>query len=176
MGRAYFREMEWETVLARYAAGVESLDRRVLELDDEQLDTFFRAEAGVGRWSCRVLVGHLVDVELVNVHRMRKAVAEEHPVTQQWDEHAFIESGVYGGGDGAGRIPPAPVAGFVAVLHTMRTWHGEWMRGLPGSAVERRMLHHEHGELRVRDVFWITTWHLEHHAWFLARKIERLLG
>jgi len=160
-------------LVERFAGGVMHLERRLLEAEDEQLDTAFRGESGVGRWPCRVLVGHLADSEMVLVHRMRRIVAEESPVLAVWDEHGFIDGGVYEGREGAG--PPA-VAGFVAVVHTLRKWTAEWLGGLPGAAWSRRGLHPERGEVRLRDVVDYDTWHLEHHAWYLSRKLEVLLG
>lgn len=164
--------LEIPALIDRYAYGVNCLDRRVLELSDEDLDTFFRPEAGVGRWSCRVLVGHLADTELVQVHRMRRMFSEEAPVVALWDENAFIDSGLYAPREGAG----LPVAGSVGVIHTLRLWTTEWLRALPEDGWGRRCLHPEEGELILRDQLVKTTWHLEHHAWFLRRKIERLRG
>ena len=156
-------------LLDRAAIGVNRLDRRVLELGDEELDTFFRPEAGVGRWSCRVLLGHLADADLVFVHRMRRTVGELNPVLALWDEHSFIDEGLYAR-DGVS----LPVAGSVAVVHTLRMWHVEWLRSLPEAAWARVALHPERGELTLRSQVVTTAWHLEHHAWFLARKLEKL--
>src|SRR5262245_33171220 len=85
-------------LIARYRRGLERIDPRVFELSDAQLDTAFLPDAGVGRWSVRVLMGHLADAELVFTHRMRRAVAEDHPVLGVMDENAFIDSGLYAGG------------------------------------------------------------------------------
>jgi hypothetical protein len=117
-----------ESALDRYALGVENFDRRLFELNDAELDTAFFAEAGVGRWPARVLLGHLADAELAQVHRIRRTVAEDHPVLAPWDEQAFIESGLYG--DPA-KGAAYPIGGYVAVLHTLRKWNVEWMRTLP---------------------------------------------
>src|SRR5690606_14258592 len=78
-------------LLERYAAGIENFDRRVVKLTDEQLDQAWLPEAGVGRWPARVLLGHLADAELVFVHRLRRAVAEENPVLSVWEENAFVD-------------------------------------------------------------------------------------
>lgn len=159
-----------EALRARFAVGVENLDRRVLELPDELLDTAFLpgAAEGVGRWPARVLVGHLADAEVLIVHRMRRAVAEESPVLALMDEDAFIDAGLYGSS--------APVAGFVAVIHTLRMWTAQWLATLPEEQWSRRALHPEQGEVTVRGMVEYETWHLEHHAAILRRKIEHLLG
>lgn len=160
-------------LIERYARGVERIDRRVLQLNDAQSDTFFRPEAGVGRWSCRVLLGHVADAEIVYTHRMRRTAAEERPVLAAWDENAFIDAGLYGEG-GAG--PGLPVAGSIALVHTVRLWTTDWLRMLDERALDRRALHPERGEETVRRMLALAAWHLEHHAWFLSRKVERLLG
>lgn len=117
----------------------------------------------------RVLLGHIADAELVFSHRMRRAVAEDHPVLAVFDENALIDSGMYHG-------PACPMAGFVAVTHTLRTWTAEWMRTLTDAQWARTALHPERGELSVRMIANYATWHLEHHGWFLQRKLVRLLG
>ncbi len=170
---AEFQALPNRELGARYARGIERIERRLLELTDAQLDTFFAPEAGVGRWSCRVLLGHLVDADMSFIHRIRRAVAEDRPVFSVWDENAFIDSGLYGGPAGG---KDKPVAAFVAVLHTLRRWHAEWMGTLTDAQWARAGLHPERGEQSVRVIMNYATWHLEHHAWFLSRKLERLLG
>ncbi len=160
-------------LIDRYAAGTDRLERRALDLTDSQADTFFRAEAGVGRWSCRVLAGHLADAEIVQAHRMRRTAAEECPVFSVWDENAFIDAHLYGGERGGAEHP---IAGFVAVIHTTRLWTSRWLQTLNTETWMRRALHPEKGEMTLHSLLAITTWHLEHHAWFLSRKLERLLG
>lgn len=158
-----------EELIARYRGGLQTIDPRVFELSDEQMDMAFLPDAGVGRWPVRVLVGHLADAELAFTHRLRRAVAEEHPVFAVWDENAFIDSGLYNGGQ-------YPVAGFIAVLHTLRRWTAEWLFAVTPEQLARKALHPERGEQSVRDILVYTTWHLEHHARFLNAKVCRMLG
>lgn len=160
-------------LIARFRIGVERFDRRLLQLDDAQLDMAFLPDAGVGRWPCRVLVGHLADAELAFVHRLRKVVAEERPILQPWDEQAFIDAGLYGDARGGAQFP---VGGFVAAIHTLRRWTGEWLATLTPEQFAREGLHPERGVQSVRVILEYDTWHLEHHAWYLNRKIERMLG
>lgn len=158
-------------LIDRYRGGSERLDRRLLDLTDAQLDTAFRPEAGVGRWPCRVLVGHIADAELVYTHRMRRAAAEDNPLLAVWDENAFIDSGLYGKADGGAGMP---VAGSVAIIHTLRLWTADWLRTLDPSEFDRRALHPESGPQTIHGILVGAVWHLEHHAWFLSRKLEKL--
>lgn len=156
-------------LVARFRRGLERFDGRLFDLSDDQLDTAFLPEAGVGRWPVRVLVGHLADADLAFVHRMRRAVAEENPVLSVWDENAFIDSGLYRGGQ-------YPAGGFVAVIHTLRRWTAEWLATLTPEQMNRQALHPERGPQSVRQILVYATWHLEHHARFLNAKIEKILG
>ena len=159
--------------VARYAVGVENFDRRLFELTDAELDTAFLPEAGVGRWPARVLLGHLADAELAQVHRMRRTIAEDHPLLAVWDENAFIDAGLYGSPQTG---PSYPAGAFVAVVHTLRKWTAQWLRTLDPALWDRKALHPERGEQALRFMVSYITWHLEHHAWFLNRKIELLLS
>lgn len=160
---------------SRFAVGVEVMDQRVFKLRDEQLDMAFLPDAGVGRWPIRVLLGHLADAELPFVHRMRRVVAEENPVLQPWDENAFIDAGLYG----SERTPPdlrQPIGAYIATIYTLRKWTSDWFRTLPPQAWERKGLHTVRGEQTLKVILTYDTWHLDHHACFLNRKVERLLG
>jgi hypothetical protein len=170
---ASFLALSTPAAIDRYAVGVENFDRRLFELTEEELDTAFFPEAGVGRWPARVLLGHLADAELAQVHRFRRTIAEEHPVLSTWDENAFIDAGLYGA---AGTGPDYPAGAFVAVIHTLRKWTAPWLRKLTDAQWDRKALHPERGELTVHVMMRHITWHLEHHAWFLNRKVELLLS
>lgn len=171
--RDAFRSLPRTEVLRRFEGGANILNRAVLSLDDAALDTFFQPEAGVGRWSCRALLGHLADSELVLAHRMRRVVGEDRPVFSLWDENAFVDRGLYGT-PGTGPLPK--VAAYVAVVHTMRLWLSEWLRSLPEAEWAREGMHPERGPLSLTDMVALAAWHVEYHGWFLDRKIERLNG
>jgi len=163
-------------LVARYAIGVEHFDRRMFDLPDDRLDMAFLPDAGVGNWPIRVLVGHLADAELAFVHRMRLVIAQENPILQAWDENAFIDSGIYGADRGSERSAPLPIGGPVATIHTLRKWTADLLRTLAPRAWERKGLHTVRGEQTLHTILAYDTWHLEHHAWFLNAKVERLLG
>ncbi len=164
-------------MLARYRRGVGNYDPRVFSLDVEQIDRAFLADAEVGRWSVRMLLAHLADAEIVFVHRMRRAVAEDRPVLAVWDENAFIDSGLYALPKEVSNGDPASlIGGHVAVLHTMRMWSFQWLSGLSPEQFERVALHPERGEQSVRTILSYSIWHVEHHGRFLQKKCDRMLG
>jgi hypothetical protein len=158
-------------LVLRYEGGANRIPASVLRLGPEALDRGFEPSSGVGRWPVRGLLSHLADAELVLTHRMRRQVSESRPVFTVWDPDAFIEGTVYGE---RGRAERLPAAGFVAVVHTLRRWTAEWLRTLGEDAWARSGLHPEAGEQTLRAQVEKATWHLEHHAWFLERKLEAM--
>lgn len=173
MERGQFEGLSAADLIARLRVGVDWFDPRVGELTNEQLDTAFLPEGGVGRMPCRVLIGHLADAELLMVHRMRRVASEEGLVIQPWDQNATIDAGFYGDAAGGSRHP---IGAFVAVIHTLRQWAGVWLGTLSPAQWEKRALHPEYGELTVRRIAEQDAYHLEHHAWYLNRKVRKLLG
>ncbi len=168
--------MDWPDLVRRYAIGVEWFDPRMFHLTEQDLDTPFKPESGAGRLPIRALVIHLADCELVYLHRIRRAVAEETPVLGVFDHDAFFDGPLYGKGTRSGVASAPPVAGSVAVIHTLRRWAIDWLFDLDEATQNRAAMHPERGSMTVRDMLAIATWHLEYHTKFLNAKIEHLLG
>lgn len=172
------------SLIARFRRGIENFDRRVFELDERQIDMAFLPDANVGQWPIRVLIGHVADADLAAIHRMRRAVAEDQPVLALWDENAFVDANIYGNqhdgyadsaeGDRA-RVMQS-LGGHMAVIHTLRQWTGQWLLTLSEEQLNRAAMHPERGEITVRRILAMYTWHLEHHARFLTKKLDRILG
>jgi len=164
-------------LVVRYRTGVGLLDRRLFELSAAQEDARFERGLGMGVWSVRTLMGHLCDAELVYSHRIRRVVAEDRPVLTDWDEDAFIEGGLYASGSGGAELrEPPPVGGFVAMVYTTRQWQGEWLERLGAGAWSRMALHPSLGEVSLFELVSVVTWHFEHHAVILRKKLDHLVG
>lgn len=182
--REQILELPLMELIARYRRGIEAIDRRVFDLTEKQIDTAFLPEAGVGRWPVRVLIGHIADAELSYTHRMRRAFAEESPVVAVWDENAFVDSNIYGNADKAYAGDPEAdearvmhaLGGNLAVIHTLRQWTAHWLMTLPEKAWDRAVMHPERGSVSIRRMAAMMTWHLEHHADFLRRKLDLMVG
>ncbi|MEQ8317873.1 MAG: DinB family protein [Phycisphaerales bacterium] len=168
--------MDWPDLVRRYAVGVEWFDPRLFHLPEGELDTPFKPDSGAGQLPIRALVTHLADCELVYLHRIRRAVAEQTPVLNVFDEQAFFDGPLYGRGTRSGVTSAPPVAGSVAVVHTLRRWSLDWLFDMDEAAQNRSAMHPERGSMTVRDMLAFATWHLEHHARFLNAKIELLAG
>ncbi|MBD0382317.1 DinB family protein [Paenibacillus sedimenti] len=61
-----------EEILANYAAGADELERLLQGMSDVELD----AIESPGKWSIRQQVLHLIDLELVTIHKVKFALAE----------------------------------------------------------------------------------------------------
>ena len=168
------KELTTEELLGRLRIGVESIDPRVFELTDEQLNQAWLPDANIGRWPIRVVLGHLADVEMVFVTRIRKIFAEENPTLALFDEDAFVDSAIYGCTQGSTMQPP--IGGDVATIHTLRSWLVAFLYQLEPSDWERTGLHPDQGPVSIHTLAIYNCWHLERHAWFINKKVERFLG
>ncbi len=168
------RDLDTDTLLSRMLIGLERFDPRVVELDNEQVSQAWLEDVGVGTWPIRVLIGHLADCELVLSHRCRRIIAEDNPTLNLWDEHAFIDGGLYGCTDGSNLLPP--MGGDLAMIHTTRSWSIAMLMQLTDEQWNRQGMHPTNGPVTVREIVNYNCWHLERHAHFLNAKIEKLLG
>lgn len=170
------KALDWQDLVRRFAVGVEWFDPRLFHLPESDLDTPFKPESGAGQFPIRALVTHLADCDLVLLHRIRRAVSEETPMLGLFDHDAFLDGPLYGPGTRSGVTSAPPVAGSVAVLHTLRRWALDWLFDMDEATQNRSAMHPEKGAITVREILAYSTWHLEHHAKFLNAKIEHLLG
>ncbi|MFI4873041.1 MAG: DinB family protein [Phycisphaerales bacterium JB061] len=171
-------ELPTSELIDRYGIGVERIDPRAFELDDDLLDTAFLESAGVGKWPVRVLIGHLADCEILNANRLRRTVAEDGPMLHGFDPDPYIDNGLYKlkPKDAPGDSARAACGAFVATIHTIRAWTRDWLMTLDDAAWDRKALHVTRGEFTTKRLLGLATWHIEHHASFLPRKIDLLLG
>ena len=167
-------DLDANSLCSRMLLGLENFDPRVVELDNDQVSQAWLEDAGVGSWPIRVLIGHLADAENFLAHRIRRIIAEDNPTLNLWDEHAFIDGGLYGCTEGSNILPP--MGGDLAMIHTTRSWLIATLMQLDESQWNRQGLHPTNGPMTVRKVVNYHCWHLENHAFFLNAKIEKMLG
>lgn len=164
-------------LINRLRNGIERFDRRVFEVDHEIADTPFDPAEGLGSWSCRATLGHVFDVEVLWVHRIRRVIAEDGPVLAPFDHEAFIGSPLSGG-----RSPDAvlmPMGAMAACIHTLRQTTAAMLYQFPVEPKGpwlRRAMHPQRGEMTLRELVATQVWHLEHHAVYLNAKLESMLG
>ncbi|MEM1185677.1 MAG: DinB family protein [Planctomycetota bacterium] len=170
------RGLDRQTLVGRLRLGVERFDPRVLQLMPEQSDRVWDSAEGVGEWSCRALLAHLMDAELVYGYRIRRTMAEDGPVLENFDEHAFLASPLYGAARPDGSRIATPMGAMAASIHALRQTLGAVLYQIEPDEWERRAMHPTSGPVTVHDLVAMHTWHVEHHAAFLNAKAERLLG
>ncbi len=168
------KALDGASLAARMHIGLGLFDPRVAELDNEQVSQAWLEDAGVGTWPIRILIGHLADAEMVIAHRIRRIIAEDNPTLNLWDEHAFIDGGIYGCTEGSNLLPP--MGGDLAMIHTARSWLVALLMQLDETQWNRQGIHPTNGPVSVREIANHLCWHLEHHAWYLNAKVEKLLG
>tara|TARA_E500000318_G_scaffold44359_1_gene41952 strand:+ start:237 stop:881 length:645 start_codon:yes stop_codon:yes gene_type:complete len=168
-----FSALTPHAIVERYRNGLVALDPRVLEMDDDVADRWFEPQDHVGLWSARALLTHLMDVEILNAMRIRRVLAEENPVFENWDEHAFLDSRLSRPGPDALLMPSGAC---VATVHTLRQTLASMLVQLSPEDWERKAMTPYQGEVTLLDIVRYVTWHLEHHAAFLNAKVNLVLG
>lgn len=170
--------LETHDLIHRFRLAIESLDPRAFEMDDALLDRVWPADEGVGSWTCRALVCHLFDTDLLFHARLRRTLVEEAPVFEFFDEHAYLASPLYGSpsADGSRDGVRLPIGAMVASVHTLRQTLAAGLYQLSEADWHRKAMSPSAGEMSFREILVYATWHFEHHAAFLNAKIERMIG
>lgn len=117
---------------------------------DEQLDTPYRE----GGWTVRQLIHHIADSHGQSSTRLRKALTEENPTVQAYDEKLWAE------------LPDdtdAPVESSLLLLDGL---HARWsflLQHLTPEQWQRTFVHPESGTWTIDAVTQLYSWHSRHH-------------
>ena len=68
------------------------------------------------------------------------------------------------------------MGGDLAMIHTTRNWLCALLMQLEDDHWSRQGMHPINGPMTAREIANYNCYHLEHHAWYLNAKIEKLLG
>ncbi|MGE3820781.1 MAG: DinB family protein [Isosphaeraceae bacterium] len=148
-------------LIERFAMGPAILAYAVANLDLEQE----RARPGPGAWSITELVHHLVDTDLVYAERMKRVIAEENPVLQNFDENAWCDRLSYNLGS---------VEEAVNLLAANRRWMLPILRRCSDADFARAGTHTERGRLTLAELLATMANHVDHHLRFLYVKRANL--
>ena len=153
--------MEQQQTIEEFAAGGKSLSEAVAGLSEADL----RAYPVPGTWSIGEIVVHLLDAEMIGVHRMKSIAAEELPLMIGYDETAFIKN-----------LSPAklPVTDVLAAIDLNRRIFAAILRELPASAFERAGIHNEIGKVTLGEMLEKYNKHLSHHLKFVRDKRAKI--
>ena len=78
---------ERDDLIRRYRDGYRVVTEALQGVTDDELD----ASAEGGEWTPRQIVHHLADSEMMSAIRIRRLLAESHPVIHGYDEKAFAQ-------------------------------------------------------------------------------------
>ena len=132
------------------AEAPEQLREAVRGLDDEQLNTPYRA----GGWTVRQVVHHLADSHSIAFTRVRLALTENWPEVQGYNENAFAAL-------------PDTTAPAEWSLEIVESVHARWVMVLQSLTEEqwvRGYRHSERGPIRLDQVILMYAWHARHHV------------
>ena len=132
----------------------EQLREAVRALDDEQLNTPYRE----GGWTVRQLVHHVADSHMIAFTRLRRALTEEWPEVQPYDEKAFATlADTTAPVEWSLEIVESVHARWVMILQSLN--EGQWTRGFR---------HAERGPMQVDHATLLYAWHSRHHVAHIA--------
>lgn len=145
----------------RYAMGPAILGYAVANLSPEQE----RARPGPGAWSINELVAHLADTDLVYAERMKRVIAEDNPMLQNFDETAWSDRLGYNLGT---------VEEGVSLIAANRRWMLPILRRCSQADFARAGVHSERGRVTLAELLATVTHHVDHHLRFLYVKRSNL--
>jgi hypothetical protein len=128
-----------------------SLLREALRgLDTDQKNTPYRE----GGWTVRQVVHHLADSHMTAFHRIRRALTEDNPMVQSYDEKAFA-------------ILPdvvAPTEWSVDLIEALHARLVMMLQGLEERQWKRTYNHSERGAVSLEQAAILYAWHSRHHV------------
>ncbi len=152
MELTYEKVLEW---LEQYEVGADVVDEAVAGLSEKHLTT----PPSSSKWSIAQIVAHLVDTELVMIHRMRTVMAEGSGMLTAFSQDAWIK---------ALHAREIPIGLSIATLRALRNYHASTLRNLENDALimmmERTGTHDVDGSVSAFDLLKKTVMHLHHHT------------
>ena len=138
-------------LLERFRRGAEVAAVATTGAAGSQLD--FRPEGG--KWSVRMILGHLTDAEMLAGVRFRRVIAEENPPLFGYDQDAWAENLNYG---------KRRIADVMDLFRKLRAMNHRLLEELPEEAFSRTGVHSEDGVVSLLDLVRGYVEHTEKHA------------
>jgi hypothetical protein len=127
----------------------ELLREALRSLDTDQKNTPYRE----GGWTIRQVVHHLADSHMTAFHRVRRALTEDNPTVEGYDEKAFATL-------------PDVVAPTEWSMELVEALHARWvmmLQGLDDAQWKRTYTHTERGASTIEQTTLLYAWHSRHH-------------
>jgi hypothetical protein len=131
-----FTAGERAALIARYRDGADAFSAAVAGLTDDELD----ARPFAGEWTVREIAHHLADGELNSAVRLRRLIAEEHPILPGYDEMEFSRRLHYG---------DRPIGPSLAAMRAARAATLDILERLSEAEWARTGVHTEQGPYSV---------------------------
>jgi hypothetical protein len=141
---------ERQALIAQYRDGYAAVAEALLKITAEGMD----ARTGPGRWSPREIVHHLADSEMTSAVRLRRLLAEDHPVIQGYDQDEFARRLHY----------DRPYESSLELFRYARLATAEILERLEEADWQREGTHSESGRYSVETWLRIYAEHAHRHA------------
>lgn len=129
----------------------ERLKKEVAHLNDEQLDTPYRAEG----WTVRQVIHHCAESHMNCYIRLKWALTENNPIIKPYDEKLWSE------------LPDSltmPIAPTLILLEGLHFRLAYIMKNLSEVDLEKSFIHPENNsEYRIQQIIEMYAWHGNHH-------------
>jgi hypothetical protein len=138
------------TLLARFETGTDAVEAALDGVTDAELDR----RPPSGEWTTREIVHHLADSESMAYIRLRRLIAEDHPLLPDYDEPEWARRLHY----------DRPIEPSLAVLRAVRASSGQLLATLTDTEWARSGTHSVAGAYDVDR--WLRTYanHSHEHA------------
>lgn len=156
------RRLNDAQAIDKYVADADVPGRAIAGLSPAQLNSF----PIPGTWSIQQIIIHLLDSDLMAAVRMKRAIAEDHPRLEVYDESAFAQRLGY---------ERLSTRGAADLFRAHRLYTAEILRNAPADAFGRVAFHPENGEMTLGQIVRVYAHHVDHHLAFIMKK-RKLLG
>jgi hypothetical protein len=142
-------------LVERYKSGYGEVLAALSDMADGELDV----REAPGEWSPREVAHHLADSEMTSALRLRRLIAEAHPVIQAYDQEEFARRLYY----------DRPIESSLAAFKAARDTSAEILERLSEEEWARYGTHSDSGHYTVSD--WLSIY--SEHSYIHADQIRR---
>ena len=146
-----------EALLTQYRNGPQVLAEALDRVGSDRLDI----SVVEGEWTPRQIVHHAADSETMGYIRLRRLLAEDHPVIQSYDEATFAVTLHY----------DRPIETSLAVVRAVRASSAELLAALSDEEWLREGAHSEHERYTIFEWLQIYARHCHDHAEQMCRAV-----
>lgn len=122
---------------------VTATPHNLIHLADRLGSGGFERSYAPGKWTARMILCHLADVEIAFAFRLRQALSQDRHVIQPFDQDAWAQS--YGD-------PSFHAQTALQVFADLRGWNLVLLNSLGPDALNRRLTHPERGEMTFQTL------------------------